>query len=107
MANVKKRKIKEVIKNESSDISYRIPFVDPKLQFKIEKARQAGKTHLPIKTWSRRSTILPYMVGFVFHVHNGKKFIPVSIKEEMILYKLGDFSPTRTFGGHGEDKKKK
>jgi small subunit ribosomal protein S19 len=60
-----------------------------------------------IKTWSRRSTILPDFVGMTFAVHNGKKFIPVFVSENMVGHKLGEFSPTRTYFGHGSDRKKK
>lgn len=67
---------------------------------------ESGKSEM-IKTWSRRSTILPIFVGFTFSVHNGNKFIPVSVNEEMVGRKLGEFAPTRTFHGHGADKKVK
>ena len=80
------------------------PFVDGYLFNKAEKARQDRK---PIKTWSRRSTILPDFVGLTFAVHNGNKFIPVTATEEMVGQKLGAFSPTRTYHGHGADKKAK
>ena len=80
------------------------PFVDSYLFKKVEAAR---KDHKPIKTWSRRSTILPDFVGLTFVVHNGKKFIPVFVTENMVGHKLGEFSPTRTYYGHGSDKKKK
>ena len=78
------------------------PFVDLHL---LKKA-QAGSRG-PIKTWSRRSTILPDFVGLTFSVYNGKKFIPVSVSEEMVGMKLGEFAPTRTFTGHSADKKAK
>jgi small subunit ribosomal protein S19 len=78
------------------------PFVDAYLFKKAEKARQDKK---PIQTWSRRSTILPEFVGLTFAVHNGKKFIPVYITENMVGHKLGEFSPTRVFNGHSGDKK--
>ena len=78
------------------------PFVDLHL---IKKA-QAGARG-PIKTWSRRSTILPDFVGLTFSVYNGKKFIPVAVREEMVGMKLGEFAPTRTFPGHAADKKGK
>ncbi len=78
------------------------PFVDGYLFNKAEKARQDRK---PIKTWSRRSTILPDFVGLTFAVHNGNKFIPVFVTENMVGHKLGEFSQTRTFHGHGDDKK--
>ena len=75
------------------------PFVDGYLLKKAEEARASGK-HQIIKTWSRRSTIIPQFVGLTFGVYNGKKFIPVSVNEDMIGHKLGEFSPTRTFNGH-------
>jgi small subunit ribosomal protein S19 len=77
------------------------PFVDESL---LRKVREGGGGKI-IKTWSRRSTILPEMVGLTIGVHNGKKFFPVFITEEMVGHKLGDFSPTRTFHGHAGDKK--
>jgi len=77
------------------------PFVDESLLRKVRE-EQGGKI---IKTWSRRSTILPEMVGITIGVHNGKKFFPVFITEEMVGHKLGDFSPTRTFHSHAGDKK--
>ncbi|MCC8376843.1 MAG: 30S ribosomal protein S19 [Rickettsia endosymbiont of Graphium doson] len=82
------------------------PFVDGYLIKKVLKLMESGKSEM-IKTWSRRSTILPIFVGFTFSVHNGNKFIPVSVNEEMVGRKLGEFSPTRTFHGHGADKKVK
>ncbi|HJD61072.1 MAG TPA: 30S ribosomal protein S19 [Rickettsia endosymbiont of Degeeriella rufa] len=82
------------------------PFVDGYLIKKVQKLMESGKSEM-IKTWSRRSTILPIFVGFTFSVHNGNKFIPVSVNEEMVGRKLGEFSPTRTFHGHGADKKVK
>lgn len=80
------------------------PFVDDYL---FKKAEQAQKDKKPIKTWSRRSTIVPDFVGLNFLVHNGKKFVPVFITENMVGHKLGEFSPTRTYYGHGSDKKGK
>ena len=77
------------------------PFVELSLLKKAETARA------PIKTWSRRSTILPQFVGLTFNVYNGHKFIPVSVSEEMVGHKLGEFAPTRTFPGHAADKKGK
>ncbi len=77
------------------------PFVDESLLRKVRE-EQGGKI---IKTWSRRSTILPEMVGITIGVHNGKKFFPIFISEEMVGHKLGDFSPTRTFHSHAGDKK--
>jgi len=78
------------------------PFVDSHLLKHAEKAKQDKKV---IKTWSRRSTVIPDFVGLTFAVHNGKKFIPVYVTENMVGHKLGEFSPTRTFFGHGADKK--
>ena len=80
------------------------PFVDGSLIKKVEKASQTVRSEV-IKTWSRRSTILPQFVGLTFGVYNGKKFIPVAVTEEMVGHKLGEFSPTRTFTGHAGDKK--
>lgn len=80
------------------------PFVDDHLLKKVLKAKETGDRKI-IKTWSRRSTILPEFVGLTFAVHNGKKFIPVYVTEEMVGHKLGEFSPTRTFYGHAGDKK--
>ena len=80
------------------------PFVERSLLKKVDEARAAGKNTV-IKTWSRRSTILPNMVGLTFGVHNGKKFIPVVISDQMIGHKLGEFAPTRTYAGHAGDKK--
>ena len=82
------------------------PFVERSVLKKVEAAR-AGTLKGVIKTWSRRSTILPNMIGLTFGVHNGKKFIPVLVSDQMIGHKLGEFAPTRTFGGHGVDKKAK
>lgn len=82
------------------------PFVDFCLLNKV-KALKESKRHDPIKTWSRRSTIIPQFVGCTFNVYNGKKFIPVNVTEEMINHKLGEFSPTRVFHGHAGDKKTK
>jgi small subunit ribosomal protein S19 len=80
------------------------PFVDRHLLKKVEQFR-AGSIKGVVKTWSRRSTILPQMVGITFGVHNGNKFIPVLVTDNMIGHKLGEFSPTRTYYGHGADKK--
>lgn len=80
------------------------PFVDVKLAEKTEEA-QSSRSNRVIKTWSRRSTIIPEMVGLTLAVHNGKKFIPVFVTENMVGHKLGEFSPTRTFYGHAGDKK--
>ena len=80
------------------------PFVDGYLLKKAENARSSGRKTV-IKTWSRRSTILPQFVGLTFGVYNGHKFIPVLITEDMIGHKMGEFSPTRSYFGHGADKK--
>ena len=80
------------------------PFIDHHLQKKVEAA---GSSKKPIKTWSRRSTILPEMIGLTIAVHNGKNHIPVLINENMVGHKLGEFAPTRTFPGHAADKKGK
>ena len=81
------------------------PFVDGYILKKAEAARASGRKDV-IKTWSRRSTILPQFVGVTFGVYNGHKHIPVLISEEMVGHKLGEFSPTRTFRGHEKDDKK-
>ncbi|EGJ50526.1 30S ribosomal protein S19 [Desulfocurvibacter africanus] len=82
------------------------PFIDNHLQKKVEKANETRDRRV-IKTWSRRSTIVPEMVGMTFAVHNGRKFIPVFVSENMVGHKLGEFSPTRTYFGHAADKKTK
>lgn len=82
------------------------PFVDKSLFKKVTDA-QESRSNKVVKTWSRRSTIIPEMVGITLAVHNGKKFIPVFITENMVGHKLGEFSPTRTFFGHAGDKKSK
>ena len=82
------------------------PFIDGYLLKKADKVRESGRNEV-IKTWSRRSTILPQFVGLTFVVHNGNKFIPVSVSEEMVGHKLGEFAPTRTYYGHAADKKSK
>jgi small subunit ribosomal protein S19 len=82
------------------------PFIDDHLWKKVEKALDT-KDKRVIKTWSRRSTILPEMVGLTFAVHNGRKFVPVYVTENMVGYKFGEFSPTRTYYGHAADKKSK
>ena len=80
------------------------PFVDDHLMRKVEQAQETGSRKV-IKTWSRRSDILPEMVGLTFAVHNGNKFIPVYVTENMVGHKLGEFSPTRTYYGHASYKK--
>jgi len=80
------------------------PFVDEKLMKKVTKMMESGEKKI-IKTWSRRSTIIPDFIGFTFAVHNGKKFIPVYVTENMVGHKLGEFSPTRTFRGHSRSEK--
>jgi len=82
------------------------PFVERSLLKKIEQVRQSGRNEI-IRTWSRRSTILPNMVGLTIGVHNGKKHIPVLVSDQMIGHKLGEYAPTRTYDGHGADKKAK
>ncbi len=80
------------------------PFVDGYLLAKAEKVRASGRNEV-IKTWSRRSTILPQFVNITFGVYNGRKFIPVLVTENMIGHKFGEFAPTRTYYGHSADKK--
>ncbi len=82
------------------------PYVFPRLLAKVQKLNEEGKKEV-IKTWSRRSTIFPDFIGHTFAVHNGKEFIPVYVTEDMVGHKLGEFSPTRKCGGHGENKDKK
>lgn len=82
------------------------PFVELSLLKKAEDAQDSGGKK-PIKTWSRRSTILPQFVGLTFNVYNGRKFVPVLVSEEMVGMKLGEFAPTRSFPGHAADKKGK
>ena len=80
------------------------PFIDDHLQEKVDAANASGSRKV-IKTWSRRSDISPEMVGLTFAVHNGRKFIPVFVSENMVGHKLGEFSPTRTYYGHTSDRK--
>ena len=82
------------------------PYVEQKLMSKVSVA-QASRSNRVVKTWSRRSTVLPEMVGVTLAVHNGKKFVPVFVTEDMVGHKLGEFSPTRTYYGHSGDKKSK
>lgn len=82
------------------------PFVDGYLLEKAEKVRGSGRSEI-VKTWSRRSTIMPQFVGITFGVYNGKKFLPVLVTENMVGHKFGEFAPTRTFQGHSGDKKAK
>jgi small subunit ribosomal protein S19 len=82
------------------------PFVEEKLLKKVEGSKESKSSKF-IKTWSRNSTIIPEFIGLTFAVHNGKKFIPVFVTEEMVGHKLGEFSPTRTFHGHSGDRKAK
>ena len=82
------------------------PFVQPSLMEKVNQAQVAGSKKV-IKTWSRRSMIVPDMIGLNFAVHNGKKFMTVYVTENMVGHKLGEFSPTRTYHGHAADKKGK
>jgi len=80
------------------------PFVDAHLMKKVERAQESGSRKV-IKTWSRRSDITPEMVGLTFAVHNGRKFIPVYVTENMVGHKMGEFSPTRTYYGHASDRR--
>jgi small subunit ribosomal protein S19 len=80
------------------------PFIDEHLEKKVDAMNESGSKKL-IKTWSRRSTILPNMIGHTIAVHNGKKHFPVYIQENMIGHKLGEFAPTRTFRGHSGNRK--
>ncbi|HNT56337.1 MAG TPA: 30S ribosomal protein S19 [Syntrophales bacterium] len=82
------------------------PFVDEHLLVKVKRSEESGSRNV-IRTWSRRSTILPDFIGHTFAVHNGKKFIPVFVTENMVGHKLGEFAPTRTFYGHAADRKSK
>jgi small subunit ribosomal protein S19 len=82
------------------------PYVEGKLLEKVRRAEASGDRSV-IKTWSRRSTVVPEMIGFTFAVHNGKKFIPVFVTENMVGHKLGEFAPTRTFYSHAGDRKSK
>ena len=82
------------------------PYIEPKLMQKVLIAQESRSGRV-IKTWSRRSTVIPEMVGITLAVHNGRKFIPVFVSENMVGHKLGEFSPTRTFYGHAGDKKSK
>jgi small subunit ribosomal protein S19 len=76
------------------------PFIDASLEKKVKEAVEGNKKEV-IKTWSRRSTIFPNFIGLTFGVHNGKEFVPVYVTEDMVGHKLGEFAPTRKFGGHG------
>ena len=95
-------------KNQSyinNDVSNKpLSYVFERLLAKVEKLNESGSKEV-IKTWSRRSTIYPAFIGHTFAVHNGKEFIPVYVTEDMVGHKLGEFSQTRKFGGHGSDKK--
>jgi len=82
------------------------PFVDDDLTVKVERAKESRESKV-IETWSRRSTITPDFIGVTFAVHNGKKFIPVFVSEEMVGHKLGEFAPTRVFHSHSGDRKSK
>jgi small subunit ribosomal protein S19 len=82
------------------------PFVDGHLLKKADGVRGSGRSEI-IRTWSRRSTIVPEFVGLTFAVYNGRKFLPVYVTENMVGHKLGEFAPTRTYYGHGADKKAK
>ena len=82
------------------------PYIEDKLLSRVSAAQETRSNQV-IKTWSRRSTIIPEMVGLTLAVHNGRKFIPVFVSENMVGHKLGEFSPTRTYYGHAADKKSK
>ena len=82
------------------------PFVDDHLMKKVVAAKESN-SRKPIQTWSRRSTVTPDMIGLTFNVHNGKRFFPVSVNENMVGHKLGEFSPTRTYISHAGDRKSK
>ena len=82
------------------------PWVEERLMARVEAMNTANQRTM-VKTWSRRSTILPQFVGLTFNVYNGRKFVPVSVNEDMVGMKLGEFAPTRTFHGHAADKKAK
>ena len=82
------------------------PFVDDHLLKHVDVASKSGDRRV-IKTWSRRSTIIPEMIGMTFNVHNGRRFITIFVSENMVGHKLGEFSPTRTFNGHSSDRKSK
>jgi len=81
------------------------PYVEESLMKKVQKANESEKKEV-IKTWSRRSTIFPEFIGLTFAVHSGKEFVPVYVTEDMVGHKLGEFVPTRKFGGHGDEKGK-
>ena len=83
---------------------YKGPFIDHHLMAKVEKAQSEGSKK-PIKTWSRRSMVLPDFIGLTIAVHNGRQHVPILINENMVGHKLGEFVPTRTFRGHTGDKK--
>lgn len=82
------------------------PFVDNHLMAKVEAAQAAGSKR-PIKTWSRRSMVVPHMLGLTIAIHNGRQHVPVLVTENMVGHKLGEFAPTRTFKGHSGDRKTK
>jgi small subunit ribosomal protein S19 len=80
------------------------PFVDESLMKRVKKIVETGERK-PIRTWSRRSTVVPEFIGHYFAIHNGKKFVPVLVTENMVGHKLGEFAPTRTYRGHGKSEK--
>ena len=82
-------------------------FIDDHLEKKVNAIVDGGAKKTPIKTWSRRSTIYPSFIGLTFKVHNGRQFLDVFVTEDMVGHKLGEFAPTRTYSGHGDDKGKK
>ena len=97
----------EFRKGDNGDMSRsskKVPYIAPELLKRVEAMNESGKKEV-LKTWSRASTIYPQMVGHTIAVHDGRKHVPIYIAEEMIGHKLGEFVPTRKFGGHGSDKK--
>ena len=103
---LRRRQRQEVRRRPMARSVWKGPFVDGYLLKKAENARESGRNEV-IKTWSRRSTILPQFVGLTFGVYNGHKFVPVLVTENMVGHKFGEFAPTRTFHGHSADKKAK
>jgi small subunit ribosomal protein S19 len=94
------------LRNSHATLSQEGSFYRPTLAKKVEKALESGEKK-PIKTWSRRSMIIPNMIGLTIAVHNGRQHVPVFVSDEMIGHKLGEFAPTRTYRGHAADKKAK
>jgi small subunit ribosomal protein S19 len=94
-----------MVKLATKRSAWKGPFVDGHLFKAARKVKESGRVNQAIKTWSRRSTIMPEFVGLIFLVYNGRKHIPVQVTEEHVGYKFGAFSPTRTFTGHGANRK--